>query len=452
MTTAWREARKILCVRLDNMGDVLMTSPAMQALKDSGPNRHLTLLTSSGAAPVASHLPMVDAVLTWDAPWVKGTRGPLGRGSGATVQSMAQRLQDEGFDAAVIFTVYSQSPLPAALLCTMAGIPLRLAHCRENPYQMLSDWVPETEPQQQIRHEVQRQLDLVATVGATAADERMRFRVQPHDRRAVQRRIDALRATAQGPCVVMHAGATAESRQWPADRFAQAARQLATEQGALVLLTGGQSEQPLVESVRDAAAHPAVVSVAGELTLGQMGALLDAADLLISNNSGPVHLAAALGTPVVDLYALTNPQHTPWMVPHRTLFADVPCRYCYKSVCPQQHHRCLRDVEVAQVCEAAVALLAGAQPAPDALPALTLADGSTMAAPLPRPYADAVPPATPQGMAADGGPGPAALLRQLTAPVAEPVAGPSATPALHAPRLASRSTQPLRVASTVLAS
>ncbi|MGY8525548.1 lipopolysaccharide heptosyltransferase II [Paracidovorax citrulli] len=451
MTTAWREARKILCVRLDNMGDVLMTSPAMQALKDSGTGRHLTLLTSSGAAPVASHLPMVDAVLTWDAPWVKGTRGLMGRGSGATVQSMAQRLQDEGFDAAVIFTVYSQSALPAALLCTMAGIPLRLAHCRENPYQLLSDWVPETEPQESIRHEVQRQLDLVATVGATAADERMRFRVQPHDRRAVQRRIDALRSAAQGPCVVLHAGATAESRQWPAERFAETARRLATEQGALVLLSGGASEQPLVESVRDAAAHPAVVSVAGELTLGQMGALLEAADLLVSNNSGPVHLAAALGTPVVDLYALTNPQHTPWMVPHRTLFADVPCRYCYKSVCPQQHHRCLKDVEVAQVCAAAATLLAGEQPAPDALPPLTLPDGGTMAAPLAKAYAAASAPApttTPDEPAGDGEAGPAALLRQL----AEPAAEAACAPALHASMRASRQPQSLRVASTVLAS
>ena len=79
----------------------------------------------------------------------------------------------------------------------------------------------------------------------------------------------------------------------------------------------------------------------------------------MSNNTGPVHIAAALGTPVVDLYALTNPQHTPWKVRCRVLFHDVPCRYCHKSVCPSGHHDCLRRVSPETVAEAACQLLAG---------------------------------------------------------------------------------------------
>ena len=97
--------------------------------------------------------------------------------------------------------------------------------------------------------------------------------------------------------------------------------------------------------------------VSGRLTLGELGALIAGAQLLISNNSGPVHVAAALATPVVDLYALTNPQHTPWQVPHRVLYHDVPCRYCMKSVCPQQHNDCLRRVAPSAVVEAALQLL-----------------------------------------------------------------------------------------------
>ena len=82
------------------------------------------------------------------------------------------------------------------------------------------------------------------------------------------------------------------------------------------------------------------------------------APLLIANNTGPVHMAAALGTPVVDLYALTNPQHTPWAVPHRVLSHDVPCKYCYKSVCPEGHHNCLRLVTPEAVVQAARELVA----------------------------------------------------------------------------------------------
>ena len=99
-------------------------------------------------------------------------------------------------------------------------------------------------------------------------------------------------------------------------------------------------------------------SLACCLSLGELAALIAIAPLLISNNTAPLHIAAAAGTPVVDLYALTNPQHTPWKVPHRLLFHDVPCKYCYKSVCPEGHHNCLRQVTPAEIVAATCELLA----------------------------------------------------------------------------------------------
>jgi ADP-heptose:LPS heptosyltransferase len=99
------------------------------------------------------------------------------------------------------------------------------------------------------------------------------------------------------------------------------------------------------------------ISLAGQLELGELAALIRAAEVLLSNNSGPVHLAAAVGTPVVDLYALTNPQHTPWQVPSRVLNHDVPCRYCLKSICPQGHHDCLQRVPSEAVVSAALELM-----------------------------------------------------------------------------------------------
>ncbi|HEX2531563.1 MAG TPA: glycosyltransferase family 9 protein [Burkholderiaceae bacterium] len=93
------------------------------------------------------------------------------------------------------------------------------------------------------------------------------------------------------------------------------------------------------------------------LDLGKLGALLSLAPVAIPNDTGPAHLAAAVGTPVVDLYALTNPQHTPWQVPSRVLFHDVPCRMCQKSVCPERHHHCLTKVSPARVAQETIALL-----------------------------------------------------------------------------------------------
>jgi len=104
---------------------------------------------------------------------------------------------------------------------------------------------------------------------------------------------------------------------------------------------------------RSAAAAAGVLDLAG---LAGLAALVASAPLLVSNNTGPIHVAAAVGTPVVDLYALTNPQHTPWGVPHQVPFHDVPCKYCYKSVCPEGHGNCLRLVEPEAVVEAARSL------------------------------------------------------------------------------------------------
>ncbi|WP_345815167.1 lipopolysaccharide heptosyltransferase II [Paraburkholderia sp. PREW-6R] len=356
------DVRRILCVRLDNLGDVLMTTPALHALRQSAPDRHITLLASRSGVALAPFLDDVDDVIEYDAPWVahplNGTR------TLADDQRMQERLRRGGFDAAVIFTVYSQSPLPAAMLCYLAGIPRRLAHCRENPYALLTDWLREPEPQQHTRHEVQRQLDLVRHVGAQAASTRMQFRVADADRRTLRAQLVARGVGREADCIVLHPGATAASRRYPPERFGAVATRLARETGASLLITGSSSERPLVEAVIRAAAADVgaqLHDLSGALTLGELAALIEGASVLVSNNSGPVHLASALGTPVVDLYALTNPQHTPWQTPHRVLFRDVPCRWCYRSVCPQQHHACLLGVTPDEVVHAALELRASMQ-------------------------------------------------------------------------------------------
>jgi lipopolysaccharide heptosyltransferase II len=265
---------------------------------------------------------------------------------------MADSLRDRGFDAAVVFTVYSQNPLPPAFLCYLADIPLRLAHCHENPYQLLTDWVKDPEPTQTVRHEVRRQLDLVAAIGCATADERLSFRVPPGAREKTARLLDTLGIDRAAPWAVVHVGASAPSRRYPPESVAAAAGALAREDGWQLLFTGSQAECELVEQVRGAMGAPSW-SLAGRLDLAGLGALMALAPLLIANNAGPVHVAAAVGTPVVDLYALTNPQHTPWGVPHRALSHDVPCCRCYKSVCSEGRNDCLRRVAPAQVVAAA---------------------------------------------------------------------------------------------------
>jgi len=348
----WSSVERVLCVRLDNMGDVLMTTPAIRALKESRPGRHVCLLASRSGALLAPYLSDVDAVLSYDAAWVKNGSSGNEQDWGAIAS-----LRRGGYDAAVIFTVFSQSALPAAVMCHLAGIPRVLAHARENPYRLLNPWVKDTEPESGIRHEVQRQLDLVAAVGACCGDARLRFSTRAADRASLRRRLREQGVDGRAGGIVVHCGATAESRRYAAEGFAQALA-LLRDAGRTLFLTGSQAERTLTEFVADKAGSGLrLCNLAGCLTLGELACLIEDAHLLISNNTGPVHIAAAVQTPVVDLYALTNPQHTPWMVEQRVLSCDMPCKYCYRSVCPQGHNACLNGVAPEAVAQAAYDLL-----------------------------------------------------------------------------------------------
>lgn len=350
----WAGLRHVLCVRLDTIGDVLMTGPAMRAL---GRRARVTLLTSPAGAAVAELMPEIDETIVHAAAWMKAPpTGTPDLALGEPELELIERLRGYRFDAAAIFTVYSQSALPAALLCLLAGIRLRLAHSRENPYALLSDWVPEPEPERLVRHEVRRQLDLVAAVGARTSNEDLRLDL-PAQARARAAALLRECGVQDERWVAVHAGATAPARIYPPELMAEACRILEREHRLTLVFTGDEHDRAVVEEVL-ARVGSGCVSLVGVLDLAQLAALIEAAPVLVCGNTGPAHLAAAVSTPVVDLYALTNPQHTPWRVRSSVLYRDVPCRWCYSSVCPEGHHRCLRGIEPAAIARAVMGLLA----------------------------------------------------------------------------------------------
>ncbi len=353
------QAERILAVRLDTLGDVLMTGPAVRALGQGG--AEVTLLTSSRGEAAANLLDV--EVMTYDAPWLKATGK---REDSGPDLGFIQTLRSHRFDAAVIFTTYTQNPLPTALTLYLADIPLRLAHCRENPYQLLTHWVRDREEVTGVRHEVRRQLDLVASVGYSLEDEQMRVSIPE----AARRKVDEVLRPLDLPLslenwLVVHPGASAQSRRYPPEKFAAVCDRLARS-GLQIVFTGSQNERELIAEIQARMAASSY-DLAGRLELPQLAALLERAPLLLANNTGPVHLAAAVGTPVVDLYALTNPQHTPWGVPCHVLYEDVPCRFCLKSVCPEGHNGCLHWVTPECVVAAVLELL-GTSPSPNYLP------------------------------------------------------------------------------------
>jgi ADP-heptose:LPS heptosyltransferase len=349
----WQAAQRVLLIRLDNLGDVLVTTPAIHAVRQSLPAAELTLLASPVGAQVGRLDPDLDDVIVYDAPWMDPwSELPQ---EPEREQAMIASIAERRFDGAIIFTSYHQSSLPAAYLCYLAGIPLRAAASIDGPGSLLTTRHKHPE---RMMHEVERGLDLVGALGMTTDETDLVLEVPD----GVQDELSNLLATREvdpgKPLVVIHPGCSMPARTYPWEMYASVADELIERLDVSVVLTGAEAERGLVERVQARMARRAV-AVAGDLSFPAFCGLIETADLTITNNTGPMHISAAVKTPVIALFALTNPpeQWGPWHVRQRQLYHDVPCRICYQRSCPYGHE-CLRLVSPSMVIDAAAEMLA----------------------------------------------------------------------------------------------
>jgi lipopolysaccharide heptosyltransferase II len=313
----WKNCKNILIIRADNMGDLLMSSPAIRALKETFHCR-TTLLTSSMGNTIAPFIKEIDQIIVADLPWVK-TMEPINE---KDFKTLVKRLHKLDFDAAVIFTVYSQNPLPAAMLAYMAGIPKRLAYCRENPYHLLTDWMVEKEPYTFIRHQVKRDLHLVKMIGAETGDQRIKIIFSETAKKNVLKQLSAIGVEVEKNWLILHPGVSETKREYPRNGWIETGKLLRDQLGFQLLISGSSAEKQLCENIQQCIGERSF-ALAGLFSIEEFIALISLAPLVISVNTGTVHIAAATQTPVIVLYALTNPQHTPWRVSSTTLSFSV---------------------------------------------------------------------------------------------------------------------------------
>jgi ADP-heptose:LPS heptosyltransferase len=326
----------VLVARQDNAGDVLLAGPAVRAVADGA--ERVTLLCGPAGAEAARLLPGVDEVVVSEAEWIAADPQAVRR------ERLDRRVDDLvalGVDCALILTSFHQSPLPLALLLRMAGVGFIGAICEDYPGALL-------DVRHQVDddlHEVWRGLSLARAMGfVLPADDDDRLRV--------------LRPGGFPPGtghVVVHPGASVPARAWAPERHAALVRALAHE-GRRVIVTGGPGERALTRHV----AGSRGLDLGGRTSLGELADLLAGAACLVTGNTGPAHLGAAVGTPVVSLFAPTVPAQRwrPWGVPHELLYVAVPCAGCRARTCPVPGHPCLDDLEVDDVLRA-VANLCG---------------------------------------------------------------------------------------------
>ncbi|AVT35783.1 HAD-IIIA family hydrolase [Plantactinospora sp. BB1] len=342
-------AGTVLVARSDSAGDVLVTGPAIRAVA-AGADRVVMLCGPRGRG-AARLLPGVDELIEWPLPWIDPAPAPVRPDE---MRELTARLAAVQADQALIFTSFHQSALPLALLLRMAGVPLVGAISDDYPGSLLD-----------LRHRVptgvpepERALSLAAAAG---------FALPAGDEPTLRLRADAL--TGRPPVdlpagyVVVHPGASVPARACPPQRCADIVAAL-TRAGHRVLVTGGPGERDLTARVAAAGG----VDLGGRTSLGELAALLTRAACLVVGNTGPAHLAAAVGTPVVSLFAPTVPfgQWAPYRVPVVRLGdAGAGCRDSRASVCPLPGHPCLDRLDPAAVL-AAVDLLASRPPPPRA--------------------------------------------------------------------------------------
>ncbi|MBD5635912.1 MAG: glycosyltransferase family 9 protein [Candidatus Eremiobacteraeota bacterium] len=331
----------VLAVRQDNNGDVLLTGPALRALAARA--SRLTLLCGPSGRAAAEALPGVDDVLSHEAGWIEANPRAIDRND---IAKLMDEIAARAIDRAVIFTSFHQSPLPIALVLRMAGVREIAAISEDYPGTLLDvrhRGVPDDV------HEVERALSLARAAG---------FALPPHDEGRLAMRVGALHPLVPADeYVVVHPGATVPARAWNAGSNRALVRALAAA-GERVVVTGGDVERELCAFV----AGESALDLAGKTDLPELARVIAGARALVVGNTGAAHVAAAVGTLTVSIFAPTIPaaRFRPWMVNHVLLGdQEISCAGCRARVCPRGDHACVNVVTVDDVLAALASLRRG---------------------------------------------------------------------------------------------
>ena len=348
----WSEARRLLVMRLDNIGDVVMAGPVLRAIKENLPEASITLMASPGGKVAAPLLPWVDEVISWRVIW-QDVGGKLSFDPARELQ-MIDTLKRGSYDAAVILTSFKQTPHPAGYACYLAGIPLRLGESKEFGGGVLTDEVP---PAPDGLHQAERNLRAIEHLGFRVNDRSLGIRVSEEAHATAAALLEERGVAPDSPYVLLNPWASASARTYPPDRFTLAARRISQEAGWPVVVSGAGADRGRSGTVLDALGIWGV-DLVGVTSLPELAALVEGARLVLTNNTSTMHLLDALRVPGVVTYSGTEleeqwrPRHTP----HRLLRRETWCSPCYAFECPY-NLECL-DIPPEEVAQAGLSLLA----------------------------------------------------------------------------------------------
>jgi len=340
-------AVKRILVRGTNwIGDAVLTTPALAALRTRFPQARIALLVKPAVAELLQCHPAIDDIVLYRDP------GPHA-GLGGKL-SLALQLNRGRYDLAILL----QNAFEAAAVTALAGIPNRYGYATDGRSFLLTHRVALT-PKTRRKHQVEYYLDLLRPLGIPVEPSALTLRTTSGEDAAASELLHAFGVKPDQVVIGLNPGSVyGSAKRWIPERFAQVADRLAAEHEACVLIFGGRGEEELGTAIAGMMTAP-TIAFSGRTTVRQLMALIKQCRLFITNDTGPMHVAAAFGVPLVAIFGPTNPVTTsPYGLGHELVRHPVECSPCLLRECPIDH-RCMQGIGVDTVYAAAAKQLAG---------------------------------------------------------------------------------------------
>jgi len=343
--------KRILLIRIDRIGDVLLTTPAIEAVRRKFPLAHIAVMVQPYAKDIVDGNPYIDEVIVYD----------KNKQHKSTIAGyfFAQKLKEKKFDVAVIFHPNNRSHIIAFL----AGINRRIGYDRNFSF-LLTDKIPHVKQFGEM-HESDYPLEMLKSLGITGAQEKKLYMpIKQSSENSINSILLSEGISADDKIAVFHPGASCYSKIWPAQKFAEVADRIADKLRIKIIIVGGRQKKDITcaNAMKGKMLYGAI-SLAGKLTVSELASCIKRAAVFVSNDSGPVHIACAIGVPGVVIFGraqrgLSPKRWGPLGKQNIVLHKDVGCGdKCLAHNC-QKNFACLNAITVDEVYEAAEKLLA----------------------------------------------------------------------------------------------
>ncbi len=335
-----KNIKKILIVSTSWLGDAIITIPTIHGIRNLYPDARISILAKNTIADIFRTVDILDEVIYFQKE--KGLKKALG------VFKIASALKKKKFDLAFIFP----RSLGSALMCFLAGIPERIGFASNARDLFLTESV-QRDTEILSKHQVHYYKKLLLSKGVSDFPELPCIKTPKRETKWAQKFILALKNPEKPFLVGINPGSTyGEAKQWLPERFEELAKRLVKNNGCDIIIFGDANSTPLAEKINRGIENKAI-DVTGKTNILQLTGLLKECDLLVTNDTGPMHLACAVKTQVVAVYGSTNQITTSPLGPDAVMIkTNMPCSPCMKRVCPEGHHLCMKNISVDEIQEA----------------------------------------------------------------------------------------------------